>query len=102
MAHLPQGLDWRSQGVEGPTLCYRLPQVPGYKAAGDSASQSGSAAQTGAEQVSKDINKRLVAAMIERLRPGGDSASLVYTAQRLVEPRASSTVCPLEARSSAP
>ena len=37
--------------------------------------------------VSSDINKRLVAAMIERLRPGGDSASLVYAAQKLVEVR---------------
>eukprot|EP00668_Euglena_longa_P003646 GGOE01004268.1.p1 GENE.GGOE01004268.1~~GGOE01004268.1.p1 ORF type:complete len:942 (-),score=244.12 GGOE01004268.1:494-3268(-) len=54
-------------------------RVPGYKAAGDTSQ--------GAEQVNRDINKRLVAAMTERIRPGGDSASLVYTAQKLVEMR---------------
>ena len=41
----------------------------------------------GEAEVSADINRRLVAAMTERLRPGGDSASLVYCAQNLVESR---------------
>ena len=53
-------------------------RVAGYKGGG-----GGSPASA----VSTDINKRLVAAMIERMRPGGDSASLVYSAQKLVEMR---------------
>ena len=34
-----------------------------------------------------DMSRRLIAAMIERLRPGGDSAALVYSTQKLVELR---------------
>jgi len=41
----------------------------------------------GQEEVSKSINKRLVDAMIERMRPNGDGAALVYAAQNLVEKR---------------
>lgn len=58
-------------------------RVPGYR----SAAPADSVSNLEAEQVSKDINKRLVASMIERLRPGGDAAALVYAAQRLVEMR---------------
>jgi serine/threonine protein kinase len=56
-------------------------RISGYRAGGSSTSSTPTAT------VSSDINKRLVAAMIERLRPGGDSASLVYSAQKLVEMR---------------
>eukprot|EP00668_Euglena_longa_P029986 GGOE01037377.1.p1 GENE.GGOE01037377.1~~GGOE01037377.1.p1 ORF type:complete len:938 (-),score=288.75 GGOE01037377.1:294-3074(-) len=42
---------------------------------------------SGTASVSREINRRLVAAMIERMRPGGDGAALVYAAQNLVEKR---------------
>eukprot|EP00669_Euglena_mutabilis_P007914 TRINITY_DN3088_c0_g1_i4.p2 TRINITY_DN3088_c0_g1~~TRINITY_DN3088_c0_g1_i4.p2 ORF type:complete len:739 (+),score=330.73 TRINITY_DN3088_c0_g1_i4:466-2682(+) len=61
-------------------------RVQGYKSADEGATPAPER-DAGAEKVSRDINKRLVAAMTERLRPGGDSAALVYSAQKLVEMR---------------
>eukprot|EP00667_Euglena_gracilis_P001455 EG_transcript_1456 len=60
-------------------------RVPSYR--GPDSDQPNTPKKGPSEQVSREVNQRLVNAMIERLRPGGDSSALVYAAQQLVELR---------------